>query len=50
MEITGTKGEEYLLGRGFTKELIAEMGISYDAETESIVQSLEVLRRSRESR
>lgn len=37
MEIAGTKGEEYLLGRGFTKEIIAEMGIGYDAETESIV-------------
>ena len=37
MEIAGTKGEEYLLGRGFTKEIITEMGIEYDAETESIV-------------
>jgi len=37
VEIAGTKGEEYLLGRGFTKEIIAEMGIGYETETESIV-------------
>lgn len=37
MEIAGTKGEEYLLSRGFTKEIIVEMEIGYDEATESIV-------------